>query len=74
MDRLKEEVEKAKQLQSQKETLEQKLEVTSSYIVLYISLFTTSYILSGTGLMRLDIKKLWQLSSHLTAHLCQPTF
>lgn len=32
MDRLKEEVEKAKQLQSQKETLEQKLEVKASYI------------------------------------------
>lgn len=31
MDRLKEEVEKAKQLQSQKETLEQKLEVTANF-------------------------------------------
>lgn len=32
MERLKEEVEKAKQLQSEKETLEQKLEVKPSYI------------------------------------------
>lgn len=74
MDRLREEVEKAKQLQSQKEMLEQKLEVKAYYInpiSIYKQLLC---ILSGTGLMRCCIKKHYYLSSHLTAPLCQPTF
>lgn len=54
MDRLREEVEKAKQLQSQKETLEQKLEVKASYIT------------SGAGLLKLCIKQ--ALASFATPH------
>lgn len=61
MERLREEVEKAKQLQSQKETLEQKLEVKASYIKdLCLQAVTSS--LSGTHL----IKK--ALVSFVTSH------
>lgn len=50
MERLREEVENAKQLQSQKETLEQKLEVKASYVKHLCLHAVTS--LSGTHLIK----------------------
>lgn len=69
MDRLREEVEKAKQLQSQKEMLEQKLEVKPSYIK---HIFVTSYLEQALWNTRL---KSISMFHHIvvTEPLCQPT-